>query len=201
MKTIFKKYSFGMVKLFITQCVLGLFGFVLALTALQANSLSVTIGIIALSIGFYLFLIYVTTWGFGSKDMPAIEAGRMKRSVSTGLIIGIGANIPNLLLAIIHSATLPFAQSNRVLSAICGITRIIYLFINGMYTSILSAIKVGDVELNDKWWMFFILPIPAIITATVAYMLGSKEIHFTKLLLPVTPEELEIKREKKMNKK
>jgi 7-cyano-7-deazaguanine synthase len=65
-----------------------------------------------------------------------------------------------------------------------------------MYTSILSAIKVGDVELNDKWWMFFILPIPAIITATVAYMLGSKEIHFTKLLLPVTPEELEIKREK-----
>ena len=71
MKTFFKKYSFGMVKLFITQCVLGLFGFVLALTALQADSLAVTVGIIALSIGFYLFLIYVTTWGFGSKDMPA----------------------------------------------------------------------------------------------------------------------------------
>ena len=201
MKTFFKKYSFGMVKLFITQCVLGLFGFVLALTALQMDSLPVTIGIIALSIGFYLFLIYVTTWGFGSKDMPAIEAGRMKRSVSTGLIIGIGANIPNFLIALIHAATLPFAQSNRLLSAICGITRIVFLFINGMYTSILSAIKVGDVELNDKWWVFFILPIPAIIVAAFAYMMGSKEIYFTKLLLPVTPEELEIRREKKMNRK
>ena len=201
MKTIFKKYSFGMVKLFITQCVLGLFGFVLALTALQADSLAITIGIIALSIGFYLFLVYVTTWGFGSKDMPAIEAGRMKRSVSTGLIIGIGANVPNFILATIHAVTLPFAQSNRILSAICGITRIVFLFINGMYTSILSAIKVGDVELNDKWWVFFIIPVPVIIVTTVAYMLGSKEIHFTKLLLPMTPEELEIKRENKMKKK
>jgi hypothetical protein len=36
--------------------------------------------------------------------------------------------------------------------------------------------------------------------AALAYILGTKNLHFTKILLPVTPEEQEIKREKKLKK-
>lgn len=75
------------------------------------------------------------------------------------------------------------------------------LFVEGMYTGIMSVIKIGGVPLNNIWWAYFIITVPIMIVSTVAYILGRKNVHFTKILLPMTPEELEIKREKKMNKK
>ena len=197
MKNFWKKYSFGMVKLFITQCVIGLFGNILALFSASMQSTAVTLAAGIFALIFYLFLIYITVWDFGSKDLPAINAGRMKRSDLTGLYIAIGANVPNLVLAVIHALCLPFANSNELLSGICGISRIATLFIHGMYTAIMAVIKVGGSSINTQWWSYFIITIPSIIVGTVAYAMGSREIHFTKILLPITPEEMEIKREKK----
>ena len=201
MKNIYKKYSFAMVKLFVTQCVIGLFGNILALFSVSIKSTPTTIALSIFSILFYFFLVYITVWEIGSKELPAIEAGRMKRSDLTGLWIGLGAGIPNLALALIHAVCLPFANSSRILSGVCGISRVATLFIHGMYTSIMSIIKIGDTALNTQWWAYFIICIPAILVAWGSYSLGSRDIHFTKLLLPVTPEELEIKREKRANRK
>ena len=201
MKNTFKKYSFIMVRLFVTQCVIGLFGNVLALFSASVKSTPVTIALSVFSMLFYFFLVYTTVWEVGSKEIPAIEAGRTKRSNLTGLWLGIGANIPNLVLATIHVMCLPFANSSKLLSGICGISRIITLFIHGAYTSILSVIKVGESALNTQWWSYFVICIPAILVSIAAYSLGSRDIHFTKLLLPMTPEELEIKREKKAKRK
>ena len=206
MKLLFKKYSYLMVKLFVTQCIISLLGFILALSSLQIGIQAITIALSVFSIGFYMFLIYITTWECGSKDMPAIEAGRTKRSVFTGLVIGLGASIPNFVLAIIYATTLPFATADSLhpveaLSTVCGISLSVVNFINGMYSSLMSLIKIGGTAINQFWWTYFLLPIPAIIITTIAYMLGSKEIHFTKLLLPLTPEDMEIKREKKNQRK
>ena len=206
MKLFFKKYSFLMTKLFITQCIISLFGFVLALSALQINVTAITVLLSVFSICFYIFLIYITAWEAGSKELPAIEAGRAKRSIFTGLFIGIGASIPNFVLAIIYSASRPFATEfsaypSEALSVICGISLAIMNFINGMYSSLINLIHVGGEALNKHWWTYFLLPIPAIIVTTVAYILGTKEIHFTKILLPLTPEEMEIRRENKNKRK
>ena len=199
MKDFFSKYSFGMVKLFVNQCVIGLFGNVLALTFVKSTLLTVIISI--LSMIFYFFLNYMLVWEFGSRDNPAIEAGRMKYRPLTGLYMAIGAAIPNLIIATIHALCSPFAMSDKLLSGICAISRIVMLFIEGMYTGVMSAIKIGDIPLNNFWWAYFVITVPAMLVAAVAYILGSKNIHFTKVLLPMTPEELEIKREKKMKKK
>ena len=201
MKNFFKKYSFGMVKLFVTQCVIGLFGNVLALFSASIKSTPVTIAISIFSMLFYFFLIYITVWEIGSKDIPAIEGGRLKRSDLTGFYIALGANIPNFAIAVIHVICLPFANTNELLSGICGISRIVSLFINGMYTGILSVIKIGGDAINTQWWAYFIITIPSLIVATAAYSTGCRDIHFTKLLVPLTPEEMEIKREAKNKRK
>ena len=206
LKLLFKKYSYLMVKLFITQCIISLLGFILALSSLQIGIQAITIALSVFSIGFYMFLVYITTWECGSKDMPAIEAGRTKRSVFTGLTIGLGASIHNFVLELVYVATLPFATADSLhpveaLSTVCGVSLSVMNFINGMYSSLMSIIKIGGTALNQFWWTYFLLPIPAIIITTAAYMLGSKEVHFTKLLLPVTPEEAEVRREAKRNKK
>ena len=201
MKAFFDKYSFAMVKMFVNQCVVGLFGNVLALFTSSIKSTPVTIAIGAFAILFYFFLIYMLIWEIGSKDSISIDAGRTKYLPLTGLYIAIGAAIPNLVLATAHAICFPFANTNQLLSGICAVSRIVMLFVEGMYTGIMSVIKIGGVPLNNIWWAYFIITVPIMIVSTVAYILGRKNVHFTKILLPMTPEELEIKREKKMNKK
>lgn len=198
MKAFFNKYSFAMVKMFVNQCVIGLFGNVLALAFVKSTALTIVISI--LSMIFYFFLNYMLIWEVGSKDSIQIDAGRMKYRPLTGFYIALGAAIPNLLIATVHALCLPFAMSNKLLSGICAISRIIMLFIEGMYTGIMSAVKIGEAALNNFWWVYFIITIPAMIASAAAYLMGRKNIHFTKVLLPMTPEELEIKREKKKNK-
>ena len=198
MKHFFQKYSYCMVKLFITQCVIALFGNVIALAGAKSESNTFTLITSIFSICFYIFLVYVYMWEIGSKDKPAIDGGREKLSLSTGLFIGLGAQIPNYILAIIHAALFPIAtRVEGVASTICGISRIVMLFVNGMYSGVMSVIKIGGSSLHGYWWVFFIITIPAVITAMIAYYLGAKDLHFTRLLIPVNPEEQEIKRDKK----
>jgi hypothetical protein len=50
-----------------------------------------------------------------------------------------------------------------------------------MYAEILT-IQVGAAAapLNTLWFMYFLIPIPALITCTVGYYFGLKHIKFTK---------------------
>lgn len=189
-----------MVKMFIHQCVIGLFGNILALFSASVKSVPVTIAVGVFGILFYFFLIYMLIWDVGSRDSNSIDAGRSEYLPFAGLFIAIGAAIPNLFLALLHALCFPFAASNEFLSGVCAISRIVMLFINGMYTGLMSTIKIGGMAINNFWWTYFIIALPIMAVSTLAYILGTKNMHFTKILLPVTPEEQEIKREKKIKK-
>ncbi len=187
-----------MVKLFITQCVIGLFGSVLGLAGAKSESDGLTIAISVFAILFYLFLYYESAWKIGVDDKPSIDAGRYKFSPMTGVLIGLCSNIPTLLLAAVHAALYPIATTTEgIISSICGISRIFLVFFNGMYSGLMSVIKIGGTAVNAYWPTYFVIIIPAVIVCMIAYIAGTKEFHLTKILLPVTPEELEVKREKK----
>ena len=191
-----------MVKLFVTQCVISLFGNVLAFASVNSKSNALMIASGVLSILFYLFLVYMSAWETGSQDKPAIDGGRQKFSFATGLYIGIGANIPNYILAIIYLGLLPFATKvEGVVSTICGLAQIVLMFVNGMYTGIMSeGVFAEGFALHNYWFMFFLITVPAIVTTMLAYAAGAKDFHLTRALLPMNAEEEEIKRERKREK-
>ena len=191
-----------MVKLFITQCVISLFGNVLAFSGLGANSNGLIIATGVFSILFYLFLVYMEAWSIGSSDKPAIDGGRLKFSATTGLLIGICANIPNILFAAVHWCLRPFATTvEGAISTVSGMSKIIFMFLNGMYTGILgNGVIAPDFALHDYWFMYFLITLPAIITAMLAYIAGVRDFHLTKALLPMNAEEVEIKRDQKREK-
>lgn len=202
MKNFLKKYSYLMVKIFIAQCVIGLFGNVLALAGVKSESNALTIAISVFAIIFYLFLVYLFAWEAGNKDKAAIDGERLKYSPLTGLYIAIGANVPNYLLTLIYAMLLPVASKvEGTASAICGISKIFLLFFNGMYTGIMSAISFGGNAMHTFWLSYLIITVPALLITALAYIMGVKEIYLTKAMVPVNPEELEIKRDKKNNLK
>ena len=63
----------------------------------------------------------------------------------------------------------------------------ILLFIEGMFTGLLTN-KVGGFALSSYWWIYLLLPIPAILVCGIAYQMGIHDIKFTSIFDPIYPE-------------
>jgi hypothetical protein len=193
-----KKYSYSAVKLFVSQMAISLFGLVLAIACAKlGKSMQIVTSVGA--VVFYLFLIYTSMWEIGSKDKFGIDYGKFEANSLTGLYIGLIANVLNILLAVLVTLGLTLGNGGLLskLGALCGT---IAIFIEGMYSGILS-VHIGGAPLNSFWISYFIITIPAIATSAFAYYAGIKGIHFTKLMIPVNPEEAEIRRANKKSRK
>jgi uncharacterized membrane protein len=192
-----KNHSYSAVRLFVTQIVISVFGLALVIATGQNHTLQIIVSCAA--VAFYLFLIYAAMWDIGSKDCINIETGKVEKRPLTGLFISLFANIPNFILAILITIGMLFADGGAI-SKLGATTSSIALWVQGMYVGLMT-IDVGGAPLNSYFWMYFVIIIPAVGIATLAYFLGSKGIHATRILIADTPEEAEIKREKKRARK
>ena len=185
MKRFFSTHSYNIVKMFLNQFAIAMFGFALVLASGQAKNATLRNITSVFSVLFYLFLLYVMTWEIGFKDKTAIDNGRKKCNLFTGALISLCANSINFILAIfIALAMLVKVEALGNIGAACAS---IALFIEGMYTGLLAN-HVGGAALNSYWFMYFLLPIPAIATCGLAYLLGVRDIKFTSLFNQVYPE-------------
>ena len=187
MKEFFKKHSYDMVKMFLNQFGIAILGMVLALaTAMAENNLLKNVTSIG-AILFYLFLLYTMTWEIGYKDKLAVEQGRKVKNVFTGSLISLCANVPNFIFAIFITLATFVGSEESIISSIGGVCSFLAMSLEGMYTGILSN-HVGGAPLNSYWFVYFLLPIPAMITCGISYYLGLKDIKFTSLFDPIPPE-------------
>lgn len=176
MKAFFKTYSYDMLKMFLNQFGTAIFGFSLALAAGHAQSPVLRNVTSVGAILFYLFLLYTMTWDIGYRDRVAVESGRKSRAPLTGIWISLAANAVNFLLAIfIMLGSLLDTPLTSHLGAIGAFAATI---LEGMFVGLL-AIPVGGVPLNSFWWVYFLLPIPAMLLSAITYNLGLRDVKFT----------------------
>ena len=97
-----KENSYSMVKMFVNQIGMPVFGTMLALATAGNPTLLLCSSIFAIL--FYLFLLYSVGWEIGAKDKIRIDGGRMTEFPAKGFLIALGANLPNLLLAVLMGA-------------------------------------------------------------------------------------------------
>ncbi len=185
MKSFFSKHSYSMVKMFLNQFATAIFGFVLALAAGKAQNKPLLYATSIAAILFYMFLLYTMTWEIGFKDKVSVDGGRLKKNLWTGTLISLCANSVNFLLAIF----ILLGQSFHVglLNDIGGVCASIAVALEGMFSGIMT-LYIGGAPINSYWLTYFIIPLPAILVSTLAYILGLKDIKFTPLFDPVIPE-------------
>ncbi|MBQ4111347.1 MAG: hypothetical protein IJD38_00980 [Clostridia bacterium] len=183
MKAFFDRYSYECVRLLLNQIAISMFGFALAMTAVKAESDTLLLWTSIASICFYLALIYGTAWKVGSGDRLSIQYGKIPYRPFRGLVLSLIANSINFLLAVL--ITLGFFCGAPILE---DIPSAIALLSQGMYMGLLTVVKIGGTPLNDIWWVFFLLPLPAMLTSLVAYIAGAKDVHITKMGIPELPE-------------
>ena len=182
MKAFFKKYSYTMLKLFLNQFAIALFGMALALATGYTGNSTLQILTSVFAVLFYLFLLYATMWEVGAKDGISAAARHESRGLWRGFVIALCANVLNILLALL---ILPgaFVPVGNTWNGISAVAQIIALMIEGMYQGILTVPFRGLV-LHDFAWVYFAIIIPAVLVSGVAYIFGSYNMHATNILIP-----------------
>ena len=192
MKDFFKKHSYDMVKMFLNQFATAIFGFSLVLAAGKAESQTLRIATSIGAILFYVFLLYTMTWDIGYRDKVSVETGRIRNSPFKGALISLCANSLNFLLAIFIMLASLLPES--FISDVGGISVSVALLLEGMYTGLL-AIKLGGVAISSYWFVYFLLPIPAIVTCFLGYQAGLHDIKLTGFFNYKEPSKAKEKKE------
>ena len=182
MKAFFTRYSYTIVKLFLNQFAIALFGVGLAFACARAQNDTLLLITGIFSVLFYLFLQYAVMWEVGAKDGISATARGQSRGLWRGLVIGLLANSLNLLFAV-FSIFRDFAPAGSGLAKMGGAFRSIALMIEGMYQGIL-AMPFGGLQLHDFAWVYFVIVVPAVLVCSVAYIIGSYNLHATNILIP-----------------
>lgn len=176
MKSFFRQYSYSIIKMFVNQFAISIFGIVLAMATLAANNTVLTWIVSIFSIVFYLFLIYTMTWEIGAKDRISVDVGKMVYKPFIGFWMALVANIPNLLIALCYSIASPFLDTYRWAQNLNAVTNLLSALLEGMYRGLLSVIVLPNQQkaLFHFWWTYFLIVIPALVTSLVAYIAGFK---------------------------
>ncbi len=200
MKAFFERYSYEAVRMALNQVVTAIFGFALAIAAATAKNDTLLLVTSLGAIAFYLVLTYGTAWRMGSRDKITVDRGLRARNPWIGLLVAMLANSLNFLLAIIGSIGMLFDIS------VLSLGKNAALLIQGMYQGLLAVIRIGEAPLNEFFWVYFLLPLPAMLISLLAYNMGVKDFHLTRLGAPELPAsdrptKKELRERKKQEKK
>lgn len=192
MKVFFHKYGYNIVKMFLYQFAVSLFGSTLAMATTSSGNRTLTIVVSICAVLFYLFLLYVMTWEIGAQDKIAVDVGKKEYRPFTGFVMSAIANIINFVIAIVFTVGYPSMMAGEEWgSNICAVVKVLLFLLEGMYLGVATAIKIDvagiSQALNNLWWPYFLMPLPAILTCGIAYYLGHKNIHFTSVVLYQEP--------------
>ena len=190
MKKFFHDYSYSIIKMFVNQFAIAVFGTSLTFATTHAHLDSagfdtLTLVVSILAVIFYLFLIYTLTWEIGAKDRIAVDTGRKPYRPHLGLLLSFLANIPNLIIAL-----LSFVGAVAGLEDMTFLVNLIGSLLQGMYFGAILTIKLPlgvngtFVSLNTLWPTFFVIIIPALLTCWLAYYLGHQNFKISSLFIP-----------------
>ncbi|MBQ8208341.1 MAG: hypothetical protein IJZ89_06385, partial [Clostridia bacterium] len=151
-KEFWKYYSYSIVRIFVDQIAIAIFGLAMALgTSASVSSLGdekarmLTVITSIFAILFFLFMVAELCFRHGASDKEKTDNGRMQRNNLTGLYMGLLANVPNFILTLGYTVFY-FIEATR--GSVSGVFGLITKLMCGEYLGLFS-IKIGDSLLSS----------------------------------------------------
>lgn len=184
-----KKHSYQVVRLFVIQIGIAIFGLVLSFavqTAFRNRSDWLPLLMVSIfSVLFYLFLLYSVAWELGGKDRLSRDALHLPPRGETGFILALLAGLPNIVfdLFTLTGGIIFRFGSHRVGSWFVCIGYLPSIFIQSMYQGIVKYFlsvsgltETGSTSFYLVAALLFILAtIPAILVTGFGYWMGMHE--------------------------
>ena len=201
--SIFKNNLYDIVKLYINQLGITIFS-VFLYTAIPTDpdfpfdTLRIVVSVF--SILFYLVLIYNVVWEIGAKDRIRIDSKGCEPQPLKGMVMGLFANLPNLVLASFATLFCLLYVTGGVewASSVFVVLFVIVRFHAAMYMGLIQGVTpaapggaasmevFGDALMESVW--FIILPLVAVALTQLSYWLGTKEFKLFGFLSSSKPK-------------
>ena len=173
-----KAHSYEVFKMIVIQIGMAIFGLVLSLAANQNDSVLLILSIF--SSLFYMGLIYTMMWELGAKDGVKCRARHIDGDLLTGTKISLCSGTLNIVIAVmmVIGSVIAFNDGGNtpaiynLFLAIGGIFEAMYL---GIIKFVVTSIGAADYIVSTI--MYCITVLPAIVSSTIGYILGYKEIR------------------------
>ena len=175
----FKEHSYEIVKLFLTQIGIAVFGLVMAFATSSNKTLFLMSSIFAAF--FYWCLLYSEAWELGAKDMPRVSNGRMKYSPFKGVIYAAFSNSVNYILVFIMFVSIFLGTTIELFGNIYVIVFFIQRTISAMFMGINQSISpvrvIEGVEylVNDSVFQpvfYLVSTLPSLLVVGLGYYMG-----------------------------
>jgi hypothetical protein len=183
-----KENSYTVVKHFLNQIAIAVFGIMLASATNQNRDLLVLTSIA--SVLFYVTLLYTSMWDIGAKDKIKIDGLRLSLRPLFGLQISLLSNIPNFIFVIgMFICSFIIMSGGGTAGILYMLDSIMRLFM-GMFLGIARAVPYlkpegatifADGIYNPLFWLA--ATIPSHLFSWLGYYFGSKGI---RILSPKT---------------
>ncbi len=188
-----KENSYILSRLLVTQLGMMIFAIVLSTAAASFDGILLFVSIF--SILFYLVLLYVAIWPLGASDVIRVDAGRQKKCIGKGFLLGTLAAAPSLFLILLMAIGYIFGHSVLVSSGgigLYGVSRLILGFWQAPYLGLSNALLPSIAETGaclvlgmevsaSVYYLCLLLcqllfVLPAILVTGVGYIFGHKNI-------------------------
>lgn len=184
-----KKNSYQIVRLFVIQIGIAIFGLVLSFavsSAFRERDDATPLLIVSIfSVLFYLFILYSVGWEIGGKDRIHLDATHEKLRGEKGLLLALVAQIPNFIfnLLMLIGGLLSFAGKTVVGARFFGVGYLPATFLHSMYIgvvrSLLTATRLVQ-DVSPSYYLvagliFLCTTLPAVAVTGFAYWMGLHE--------------------------
>ncbi|MDY3845944.1 MAG: hypothetical protein SOZ62_03420 [Eubacteriales bacterium] len=167
-----KDNSYLIFKLAINQLGMAVFGLVLALAANKYPSVLLLVSFFA--VAFYMVLIYTMMWEVGSKDGIRNKSRGVKCDTFKATKITLIANSFNIAVFLLILIGRIIMGDGSGYSGLYNVAVAIGGFAEAMYLGIVNNVVAlfANAKYTATAVMYFIIIIPSLVSATLAYLLG-----------------------------
>ncbi len=162
-----KENSSMISRLMITHIGMAAFGAVMFLSTNQHGDGTMLAASIFSAV-FYAIIVYTTMWEYGSKDKPAIDAGRLPCKISRGFLVSLCAEAIAMLLVVVYFVCSFFIETNSVAAEIYGSCYIILTLLDSCFTGIVIFLR----HKIDSALLIALIYLLGSVAISVASMLG-----------------------------
>ena len=188
-----KKHSYQIVRLFVIQVGIAIFGLVLSFAvsaAFRDKSAAALLFVSIFSVLFYLFLLYSVAWEIGGKDRLRLDAVHEGPQGGVGFLLALLAAVPNFLfdLLMLIGGILYRSGSISVGSGFVAVGFTPTFFLQSMYQGVVNRIlaafslvePTAEAVGSTSYYLvaallFFAAAVPAILVSGFGYWMGMNE--------------------------
>lgn len=172
----FKMNSSRITRLIITHIGMAAFGAVVFLSTNQRGD-GVMLAASIFSAIFYAVIVYSTMWEYGSKDKPAIDAGRLESSAGHGFWVSLSAEAIAILLVVVFMVCSFLKENNTFAAELYGSSYIILTLLDSCFTGIVIFLR-HKLESDLLIALVYLLGSAFIsVTSMLGYLAGTKNLR------------------------